>query len=47
MKPTYTNLILDAGELIAAPAGYSGRHEFVRVEHPWLPQAIIAGLPLP
>lgn len=41
MKPTYTNLILDAGELIAAPAGYSGRHELVRVEHPWLAQPII------
>lgn len=41
MKPTYTNLILDAGELIAAPAGYTGRHELVRVEHPWLAQPII------
>lgn len=41
MRLTYTNLILDAGELVAAPADYSGRHELVRVEHPWLSQPII------
>lgn len=41
MRPTYTNLILEAGELVAAPADYAGRHELVRVDHPLLAKPIV------
>jgi hypothetical protein len=48
MKPTYTKLILVDGNVVPAPADYTGRHELVRIEHPMLAKPLeVAAYALP